>query len=152
MLDSKDHPDQQPITPPPHESELPVTPQQCRSTPVSPPPHTSAIRIANHPVSLDLLLLGGFNEHIQRAQLLHEMDHVPWQSVQVPVPNLRYFNLDNMAIGRQLSNAELLAVTYIGRDPASYAEAMRSENMDMWTKVCQYEIDALQYLRMIYGI
>ena len=99
MLDSKDHPDQQPITPLLYESELLVIPQQCRSTPASLPPCTSAMCIANHPVSLDLQLLGGFNECIQRAQLLCKMDHAPQQSVQVQVPNLRYFNLDNVATG-----------------------------------------------------
>ena len=71
------------------------------------------------------------------------MDHVPQRSAQVPVPNPRYFNPDNVAMGRRLGNAELLAIAYIGRDPTSYAEAMRSENIDTWTKVCQYEIDAL---------
>ena len=75
--------------------------------------------------------------------MLYEMDHAPQRSAQVPVPNLRYFNLDNVAMGCRLGNAELLAVAYIRRDPASYAEAMRSENADAWTKACQYEIDAL---------
>src|SRR5579863_2434585 len=42
-----------------------------------------------------------------------------------------------------LSNAELLATAYIGRDPASYAEAMGSDNAVEWTDACQYEIDAL---------
>ena len=38
---------------------------------------------------------------------------------------------------------ELLAITYIGRDPASYVEAIRSNNTMEWTDVCQYKIDAL---------
>ena len=38
---------------------------------------------------------------------------------------------------------ELLAATYIGRDPASYAEAMGSHNNAEWTDACQYEIDTL---------
>ena len=38
---------------------------------------------------------------------------------------------------------ELLAAPYIGRDPASYAEAMGSDNTAEWTDACQYEIDAL---------
>ena len=60
------------------------------------------------------------------------------------VPNPRYFNADNVAQwGGRLGNAELLAAAYVGRDPASYAEAMRSANADSWEEACQYEIDAL---------
>ena len=143
MLDNKEYPNQRPITPPPRGSTLPVTPDQRRSTPTSPLPRPSATRISNQPVSPDPQLLGGYNERIQRAQLLHEMDQVPWRSTRVPVPNPRYFNPDNVATGHQLGNAQLLAATYIGRDSASYAEAMRSENADEWMKAYQYEIDAL---------
>ena len=58
------------------------------------------------------------------------------------VPNPWYFNADNAAqMGGRLGHAELLAAAYVGRDPASYAEAMRSTNADSW-EVCQYEIDA----------
>ena len=71
------------------------------------------------------------------------MDQVPQRSTRVPVPNPHYFNPDNVATGHRLSNAQLLATTYVSRDPASYAEAMRSENADEWMKVYQYEIDAL---------
>ena len=71
------------------------------------------------------------------------MDQVPRQSMRVPVPNPHYFNPDNVATGCRLGNAQLLAAAYIGRDPASYVEAMRSENADEWMKVYQYEIDAL---------
>ena len=31
----------------------------------------------------------------------------------------------------------------MGRDPASYAEAMKSVDAKQWTDTCQYEIDAL---------
>jgi len=42
------------------------------------------------------------------------------------VPNPWYFNADNVAQrGGRLGNAELLATAYVGRDPASYAEAMK---------------------------
>jgi hypothetical protein len=62
----------------------------------------------------------------------------------VPVPNPRYYNTDNVAIrGQWLGYAELLAAAYVGRDPASYSEAMRSADADQWSEVCQYEIDAL---------
>ena len=61
----------------------------------------------------------------------------------MPVSNLCYFNTDNVATGHQLGNAELLAAAYVGRDPVSYAEAIRSDNIDEWVKVYQYEIDAL---------
>ena len=43
----------------------------------------------------------------------------------------------------RLGSAKLLAATYVGCDPASYAEAMRSSNADSWVEACQYEIDAL---------
>ena len=60
------------------------------------------------------------------------------------MPNPWYFNADNAAqMGGRPSHAELLATAYIGRDPASYAEAMRSTNVDSWEEACQYEIDVL---------
>ena len=94
-------------------------------------------------MSPDPQLPGGYNERIQRAQLLREMDRVPWRLTCMPVPNPRYFNPDNVATGCQLGNAQLLATAYVGRDPASYAEAMRSENVDKWMEAYQYEIDTL---------
>jgi Reverse transcriptase (RNA-dependent DNA polymerase) len=76
--------------------------------------------------------------------MLCEMDNAPRRSARVPVPNCRYFNPDNTAHRHQeLGNAELLAAAYVGRDPASYAEAMQSDNTTEWTDACQYEIDAL---------
>ena len=52
--------------------------------------------------------------------------------------------MDNVATrGRWLGFAELLAAAYVGRDPASYAEAMRSVDAGEWTTACQYEMDAL---------
>ena len=60
------------------------------------------------------------------------------------MPNPQYFNADNTAQwGGRLGNAELLAAAYIGWDPASYAEAMRSSNASSWVEACQYEIDTL---------
>jgi hypothetical protein len=89
------------------------------------------------------------NNRIQRAQILREMDNVPRRSNCVPVPNRRYFNEDNANTRhRGLGNAELLAAAYIGKDPASYTEAMRSDNTTDWTNACQYEIDALSKNKM----
>jgi hypothetical protein len=64
--------------------------------------------------------------------------------VPVPVPNPQYYNTNNVAIrGQRLSYVELLAAAYVGRDPASCSEAMRSADADQWSEVCQCEIDAL---------
>jgi hypothetical protein len=87
---------------------------------------------------------GSFSDQIQRSEMLHEMDNTPRRLMPVPVPNPRYYNTDNVAIrGRRLGYAELLAAAYVGRDPASYSEAMRSADADQWSEACQYEIDAL---------
>ena len=60
------------------------------------------------------------------------------------IPNPRYFNADNATqMGGRLGHAELLATAYVGRDPASYVESMRSTNADSWEEACQYKIDAL---------
>ncbi len=83
-------------------------------------------------------------DRIQRAQLLCEMVNVPRRSGRAPVPNPRYFGTDNVAQrGRRLGFAELLAAAHVGRDPASFKEAMGSAEADEWTEACQYEIDAL---------
>ena len=87
---------------------------------------------------------GGFEDCIQRAQLLREMDNAPRRSGRVPVPNPQYFNADNVAQrNRRLGYIELLAAAYVGREPASYSEAMRSAAVDQWREACQYEMDAL---------
>jgi hypothetical protein len=76
--------------------------------------------------------------------MLREMDNAPRRSTRVPVPNPWYYNTDNVATrGQRLGYAELLAAAYVGRDPASYSEAMRSADADQWSEACQYEIDAL---------
>ena len=133
-----------PITPPIRRSTPPITPEQPRSAPISPPPRQRTTRIENRSLSPDPESPGGFNDRLQRAQILREMDNVPRRSSRVPVPNRRYFNSDNADTRhRGLGNMELLAAAYIGRDPASYAEAMRSDNTTEWSNACQYEIDAL---------
>jgi len=77
-------------------------------------------------------------------QQLRDVGVAPRRSVPVPVPNPWYFNADNVAQrGRRLGNAELLATAYVGRDPASYAEAMGSTNVDSWEEACKYEIATL---------
>jgi hypothetical protein len=87
---------------------------------------------------------GSFSDRIQRSEMLREMDNAPRRSMCVPVPNPRYYNTDNVAIrGQRLGYAELLAAAYVGRDPASYSEAMRSADADQWSEACQYEIDML---------
>ena len=90
---------------------------------------------------------GGFEDRMQRAQLLREMDHAPRHSGRTHVPNPRYYNADNMALScRQLGSAELLAAAAsaaVGRDPASYQEAMGAADAAEWAAACEYEMDAL---------
>ena len=60
------------------------------------------------------------------------------------MPNPRYANADNVARrSAQLGFAELLAAAFVGRDPTTYAEVMRSAAADEWTEACQYEMDVL---------
>jgi hypothetical protein len=133
-------PSVKPLPPP----NTPRTPKQDRPAPTSPLPHPSAMHIKHEPVSPGQDMPESFTDRIQRSEMLCEMDNAPRQSMCVPVPNPRYYNTDNVAIrGRRLGYAELLAAAYIGRDPASYSEAMRSADADQWSEVCQYEIDAL---------
>ena len=42
-----------------------------------------------------------------------------------------------------LGHAELFAAAYVGRDLVTYAEALKSKDVDEWQKACQYEIDTL---------
>ena len=71
------------------------------------------------------------------------MDTAPHRSAHVPVPNPRYFNHNNISRDRLLGSAELLAAAYVGRDPTTYMEAMKSNYSAEWTDACQYEINAL---------
>ena len=43
----------------------------------------------------------------------------------------------------QLGHAELFAAAYMGRDPVTYAKALKSKDADEWQKAGQYEIDTL---------
>ena len=119
-----------------------------RNTSTSPPSRQRATRTAHippEPLSPQAPEMpGGFEERAQRQSLLREMDTAPRQSARVPVPNPCYHNADNVARrGAQLGFAELLAAAFVGRDPVTYAEAMRSAAAEEWTQVCQYEMDAL---------
>jgi hypothetical protein len=81
---------------------------------------------------------------MQHAELLHEMTSATRRTSRAPVPNPRYSSADNVAQrGRRLGYAELLAAALVGRDPLSYAEAMRSADAEEWKVACQYEIDML---------
>ena len=142
------------VTPPPIQGPaLPTTPEQRHSTPSTPPPRQSATRISHEPLSpLTPLpeepeMPGGFEDRMQRAQLLREMDHAPRRSGRTHVPNPRYYNADNAALSRrQLGSAELLAAAAsaaVGRDPASYHEAMGAADAAEWAAACEYEMDAL---------
>jgi hypothetical protein len=146
--DVEDLLDPRPSTPPSVKPVPPLntprTPKRDCLAPTSPPPRPSATHIKHEPVSPGQDMPGSFTDRIQRSEMLHEMDNAPRQSMRVPVPNPRYYNTDNVAIrGRRLGYAELLATAYVGRDPASYSEAMRSADADQWSEACQYEIDVL---------
>jgi hypothetical protein len=144
LLDPK-----RPSTPPSVQIPLPPpntpwTPKWEHTAPTSPLPRPSATCIKHKPVFPGQDMPGSFTDQIRRSEMLREMDNAPRQLVHVPVPDPRYYNTDNVAIrGQWLSFAELLAAACIGRDPASYSEAMRSADADQWSEACQYEIDAL---------
>ena len=133
-----------PTTPPSRASTLtplPSTPEQTAARPTTPPPRRRATRVANRPPSP---LPDGRADRMQRAELLREMANVPRRSTRTPVPNQRYFGVDNVAQrGRRLGHSELLAAAQVGREPATYAEAMRSASAADWEEACQYEIAAL---------
>ena len=84
---------------------------------------------------VDLVIPGGFDAPVPTLR----------QLVQILIPNQRYINEDNAKVpGTQhLGHVEPFAVAYVGRDPVTYAEALKSKDADEWQKVCQYEIDAL---------
>ena len=129
---------EQPQSPPIQGPTLPTTPKKELKPPTSPPPCQSAVRTQQLPLTPELRMPGGMQ------QQLREVNVAPRWLTHVRVPNPRYFNANNAAqMSGRLGHAELLAVAYVGRDPASYAEAMRSTNADSWEEACQYEIDEL---------
>ena len=122
--ENADTPRQSTPSPPPSTlTPVPSTPEHQPVTEEPPPRRTRATRVAR-----------------PAAASTSE----PRRSGRTPVPNPRYFNEDNAAQqGRRLGYAELLAAAFMGRDPATYAEAMSSPEAEDWKEACQYEIDAL---------
>ena len=122
---------ERPQTPPINLLPLPTTPKKELKAPTLPPPRQSAVHTQQLPLTPELRMPGGMQ------QQLREVDVAPQRSTQTCVPNPRYFNTDNAVhVGGRLGNAKLLAAAYIGCDPASYAQAMKSSNADEWVEVC----------------
>src|SRR5260221_13266957 len=94
MLD----PDSQPNTPPIQGPAPPTTPEQNDSLPNSPPNRPSVVRTVHHPPEPEPEMPGGFEDRMQRAQLLCEMDTAPRRSGHTRVPNARDYNADNAAL------------------------------------------------------
>src|SRR5258707_4760612 len=133
LLDPKVEPQSvRPATPPPIAQPPPSTPSPKSEPPNSPPPRQSAQRTEVLPPTPELRVPGGMENALRKG-------------TRTRVPNPRYFNAENAEIekNRRLGHAELLAAAFVGRDPATFAEAMRSENSEEWMNACQYEIDAL---------
>src|SRR5258708_6142306 len=101
MLD----PDSRPNTPPIQGPAPPTTPKQNHSLPNSPPNHPSVVHTVHHPPEPEPEMPGGFEDRMQRAQLLREMDTAPRQSGHTRVPNPRYYNADNAALPSRQHNA-----------------------------------------------
>src|SRR6266702_6848172 len=145
-----ERPSERPHTPPTPSTPLsalttlPSTPERPSATLSTPPPRRSATRVVNRPPSPLANPPEGYVDRMQHAQFLCEMANVPRRSAHAPGPNPCYFSADNVAQrGQWLGYTELLAVAHVGRDPATYVEAMRTADADDWTKACQYEMDAL---------
>src|SRR5258708_2181592 len=101
MLD----PDSQPNTPPIQGPAPPTTPKQNRSLLNSPPNRPSVVRTVHHPPEPEPEMPGGFEDRMQCAQLLHEMDTAPRHSGCTRVPNPRYYNADNAMLPPRQHNA-----------------------------------------------
>ena len=85
----------QPTTPPIQGPVLPATPKQHCSLPNLPPPHQSATHIAHWPPEPEPKMPGRFEDCLQCAQMLREMDNAPRHSGCVKVPNPRYYTANN---------------------------------------------------------
>src|SRR5713226_1564734 len=101
MLD----PDSRPNTPPIQGPAPPTTPKQHCFLPNSPPNCPSVVRTVHHPPEPEPEMLGGFEDRMQHAQLLHEMDTAPRQSGCTRVPNPRYYNANNAMLPSRQHNA-----------------------------------------------
>ena len=101
----------QPTTTPTQGPALPSTPKNDCSLPNLPTPHQNAIRIAHRSPKPELEMPGGFEDQMQCAQLLREIDKAPRHSERMRVPNPRYFNADNATLpSRQHSSTNSLDV------------------------------------------
>ena len=111
---------------------MPEWPNITPSAPPPPTPRTRATHISSQAPSSANDAPVSPTDRLQHAQLLREMGGVTrTRAGRAPVPNLRYFNSDNAAQrGRRLGYAELLAAALVGRDPATYAEAMCSAEVE----------------------
>src|SRR5882757_3888124 len=123
---------ERPTTPPASTTTIPVTPKQERPVTISPPPRPQSTRVEVLPMSSDLRVLGRMENELQRSK-------------RALILNPRYYNLDNAETSGNhwLGHVELLATAYVGRDLASYTEAIKSVDAKQWSDACQYEIDAL---------
>src|SRR5713226_4452366 len=101
MLD----PDSRPNTPPIQGPAPPTTPEQNHSLLNSPPNHPSVVHTVHHPPEPEPEMPGRFEDRMQRAQLLHEMDTAPRRSGCTRVLNPRYYNADNAALPPRQHNA-----------------------------------------------
>src|SRR5260370_6845342 len=107
MLD----PDSRPNTPPITGPAPPTTPKQHRSLPNSPPNRPSLVHTGHQPREPEPEMAGGFEDRMQHAQLLCEMDTAPRQSGCTRVPNPRYYNANNATLpSRQHSAVNMLDV------------------------------------------
>ena len=120
---------------------LPSTPEHASPTPTLPPPRVRPTRVV---ARLPDPPTDGRAARMQRAEFLREMAGVPRRTARAPVPNSRYFSEDNAAQrGKRVNLLELLAAALVGREPATYQEAMRSSAAAEWTEACEYEMAAL---------
>src|SRR5229473_2020944 len=101
MLD----PDSQPNTPPIQGPAPPTTPEQNHSLPNSPPNRPSVVCTVHHPPEPEPEMPGGFEDRMQRAQLLCEMDTAPRHSGHTRVLNPRYYNANNAMLPPRQHNA-----------------------------------------------
>ncbi len=75
---------------------------------------------------------GGFEDQMQHAQLLHEMDTTPRHSGHTRVPNPRYYNADNaMLPSRQHNAVNVLNVATAPAALAAYGTLIASQELPL---------------------
>src|SRR5260370_11607825 len=115
MLDPDSRPNTQHIQgPAPTKS-----PKQHRSLQNSPPNRPSVVHTVHHPPEPEPEMPGGFEDRMQHAQLLCEMDTAPRQSGCTRVPNPRYYNANNATLPSRQHNA--VNVLNVATAPAASA-------------------------------